>query len=189
MSWMTRFAKARVPMAMLLALTACGGGCQSDKDEVGDGRAGEDFLRDDETSAVTRIADRQTAAGARTDATLRAYHFTHAGLNSLGREKLDFILADRGQAEGELVVYVDVEGDEANRRHADARRASVSEYLTSRAGLSEGEFRLESGFNPHNTMSVVSAVPPKEGGEAAAPDAGAGDAAGFRGPSEMIPQQ
>lgn len=188
MSWMTRFAKARVRMAMLLALAACGGGCQSDKDEVADGRAGEDFLRDDETSAVTRIVDRQTAAGARTDATLRAYHFTHAGLNSLGREKLDFILADRGQADGELVVYVDVEGDEANRQHADARRASVSEYLTSRAGLSEGEFRLESGFNPHNTMSVVSALP-QETEAAAAPDQGAGDAAGFRGLSEMIPQQ
>ena len=194
MSWMTRFAKARVPMAMLLALTACGAGCQSGKDDAPEGRAAEDFLRDDETSAVTRIADRQAAAGARTDASLRAYHFTGAGLNSLGREKLDFILADRGPGDGdadsELVLYVDLEGDAANRQHADARRASVSEYLTSHGGLAEGEFRLESGHNPHNTMSVVSAVPPKDAGEAA-PDAGAGDAAAamLEAVSDMMPKR
>lgn len=189
MSWMTRYAKARVPMAMLLAVATCGGGCQSGKDDVAGGRAGEDFLREDETSAVTRIAERQVAAGARTDATLRAYHFTHAGVNSLGREKLDFILADRGQGDGggELVVYVDVGGDEANRQHADARRASVAEYLTSKGGLDDGEFRLELGHNPHNTMSVVSAVPPRDAGDAAA-DEGDGDAAtALEALSDMMP--
>jgi hypothetical protein len=195
MSWMTRFAKARVPVAMLLALTACGGGCQSsDKDDVAEGRAGEDFLRDDETSAVTRIAERQTAAGARTDATLRPYHFNHARLNSLGREKLDFILADRGEdgVDGETVVYVDVEGDEANRQHADARRAAVTDYLASR-GMSEGSYRLESGFNPHNTMSVVSALPPEKtdaaAADAAAAHEGAGDAAALQALTDMMPKR
>ena len=185
MSWMTTsLAKSRVPLAMIIALTVCGGGCQSDR-EVAKGRPGEEFLRDDETSAVTRIAERQMAAGARTEATLRAYHFDHAALNGLGREKLDFMLAGAGE-QGELVVYLDLAGDDANRQHAVARRADVTEYLGER-GLAEGEFRLESGHNPHNTMSVVSAVPPKD----AAADEGPADAAAamLEAVSDMMPKR
>lgn len=191
MSWITgAFAGVRVPLAMVLALTVCGGGCRSDPEgrSARAGRPGDDFLRDDETSAVTRIAEQQIAVGARTDATLRPYHFDHAGLNALGREKLDLMLASGdGQRPGELVVYVDIAGDGANRRHAGARHAEVTDYLTSR-GLAEGEFRLESGFNPHNTMSAVSAVPRQqeagqapEGGDGAMPDGA------FGPPADMIP--
>jgi hypothetical protein len=187
MSCMTWVAKARVPLAMLLALTVCGGGCRSDKDGAADARPGEDFLRDDETSAVTRIADRQAAVGARTDATLRPYHFRRAGLNSLGREKLDQILAaDEGadQDHVEVVVYVDVDGDEANRQHADARRAAVSDYLASR-GLADGDVRLESGPNPYNTMSAASAAPKEK--DAQGGEDGAAAAELLRAVTEMAP--
>jgi hypothetical protein len=187
MSWITRqlFA-ARMPLAMVLALTMGGAGCQSDPHIAGTtGRAGEDFLREDETSAVTRLADRQIAVGARTDATLRPYHFRHAGLNALGREKLDFMLAD-GDVGGDLVVYLDLAGDPANRRHDAARADAVADYLTSR-GLAEGEFRLEPGFNPYNTMSAAAAEPKESDADADASelDAAADEALGAI--SDMLP--
>jgi len=187
MSWMTRLPTTRVRLAMLLALTVCAAGCQ--REPAAEGRAGEDFLRDDETSAVTRIVDRQAAVGARTDATLRPYHFDHAGLNALGREKLDQVLAagrDRDGQGGELVVYLDLAGDDANTQHADARRADVTDYLAAQ-GLSGERFRLESGFNPHNTMSAAAAAP-TDGADAAAEGGEAEGAAGGFGPlTDMVP--
>ena len=193
MSWMTRlFAKARVPMAMLVALTVCGAGCQSDEKDEPTARAGETFVGDDERSAVTRIIERQVAAGAAEEATLRPYHFDHARLNSLGRQKLDLMLADGAadSAEGdELVVYVDIAADGAHAKHADARRASVADYLTVHAGLAERQFRVESGPNPYNTMSAANAAPRDDADASAAEgDAAAGgDAGGFGQLSEMMP--
>jgi hypothetical protein len=163
------FPTLKVPMGRavvpaLLALTLFGTGCQRAPAPAPEGRAAEEFLGEDETSAVTSIADRQAAVGARADATLRPYHFDHARLNALGREKLDQIFAgDRGGEGDTVVVYLDLVGDAANGRHDAARRDDVTEYLAAQ-GLAEDRFQLEAGPNPHNTMFAASAEPPEQEG-------------------------
>ena len=157
-------------VACLIAVAALGG-CR--RDRAADDTRAEHFLRDDETSAVTRIADAQSAAGARTDATLRAYHFDQDGivshqLNSLGREKLDLMLAgETGETGEEFVVFLDLNDDPADRRLRDSRVQVVTLYLHSK-GLTDDVIRVEDGANPDNTMLVTSARPEK------APDGGGG---------------
>src|SRR5687768_1351506 len=150
MSQITRIFSAS---ALLAVLSGC-----SVTDTM-EGRDAEKFMEPCEVSAVTRLVNQQIASGARTDGTLRPYHFDNAVLNSLGRAKLDAMLDDDDK-DGELVVYVDVptgEGD-ADKKLASARQDSVTQYLMSR-GRTEDTFRLESGFNPNNVMSVTSAKP------------------------------
>src|SRR4051794_8048230 len=90
------------------------GGCKSAPVAEGE-RDAMEFNRACDVSAVNRIAETQIAIGARTDATLRPYHFNEAELNSLGRQKIDYMLKETGDdSTGKLVVYVDVptgEGD------------------------------------------------------------------------------
>lgn len=153
--------KAVLPVAAMFAAV----GCTSDMP----GTPAEQFMEPGEVSHVTRMGDQQIANGARTDATLRPYHFNTAGrLNSLGREKLERIVdADDTDGEGQLVLYVDVptaDGD-AGKKLAHARRSAVTEQLTS-LGLTAEQFRLESGHNPDNRMRVVDAMPAEnEAGE------------------------
>jgi hypothetical protein len=172
--------KAFVPAA--LALTA---GCAAEKDAGGD-RAADAFLRPGDVSHVTRLADAQIAAGARTDATLRPYHFYDDGrLNSLGQEKLDLMAGDDGQSEGgTLVVYLDdsAAGDgAAAEKLAEARREAVTEYLSIQ-GLDGASFRLETGHNPNVTTSAVpmtSAAADKTGGAGGPSEAAAAFGEGF----------
>jgi hypothetical protein len=162
----TRIARFLTAYATAAALLALLGGCAADVEKSDDaGRPAEEFRPVDEVSDVTRINDQQIAAGARTDATLRPYHFYEADLNSLGREKLDLMLKD-GAGAGGLVVYLDVPAAGDKRQLADARRGAVAEYLASR-GLAEDSFRLERGHNPDNTFPAV----PARGVKPAAPDA------------------
>ncbi len=154
---MSHLTKIFSASALLAVLSGC------NVDSTMEGRDAEKFIEPHEVSAVTRLVDQQIASGARTDGTLRQYHFDNAVLNSLGRAKLDAMLNDDDK-DGELVVYVDVptgEGD-ADKKLASARQDSVTQYLMSR-GRTENTFRLESGFNPNNVMSVTSAKP-AEGG-------------------------
>src|SRR5688500_3785191 len=123
--------KALVPVAAMVAV-----GCTSDMP----GTPAEQFMEPGELSEVTRMGDQQIANGARTDATLRPYHFNHAGrLNSLGRAKLDQMVdADDTDGSATMVVYVDVpaaDGD-AGKRLADARQDAVKQHLVSN-GLTE----------------------------------------------------
>lgn len=184
--------KAVIPAAAMVVLAGVGG-CTSDMPGV----PAEQFMEPGEVTDVSRLADLQVAAGARTDATLRAYHFNHVGgLNSLGRTKLDNMLdADDTDGAGELVVYVDVsatlattgnvtEADDAGKRLDAARQDAVSQHLMSR-GLTEEQFRLESGHNPNATLFAVSASPANgtDAPEAAATPA-TGDA-GYGGGMQM----
>jgi hypothetical protein len=159
MSQFTRFFAASAMLAVLGGCSVC--------DKM-DGHDADKFNDADEVAAATRLMNQQIASGARTDATLRPYHFDNTALNSLGRAKLDSMLNDDDK-DGEMVVYVDVpagEGD-ADKKLASARQDSVTQYLMSR-GRSEDTFRLESGFNPNNVMSVMSAKP-AAGSSGAAP--------------------
>src|SRR3954470_8790574 len=136
-------------------------GCQPQKADEAD--AGDTFLGKDEVSDVTRLRDQQVAIASRTDATLRPYHFNHGVLNSLGRQKLDEMLAGvDGETDGELVVFLDVPGgnEPAGTDYplATARQDAVTDYLMGK-GLTEDAFRLESGPTPDSTFTAANAPP------------------------------
>ena len=158
--------------AAALALAALVvGGCHHEKADEAD--AGDTFLEKDEVSDVVRLMDQHVAAGARTDATLRPYHFNHGVLNSLGRQKLDLMLGGLdGESDGELVVYLDVPGGKDTTAPeyplAAARQDAVTDYLMSK-GLTEDMFHLESGPNPDNTFIAANAAPKADGAAPAAP--------------------
>ena len=166
--------KAHLSAAALLAVAATFGlgGCSSHRATLArnEADAGDTFLAPDEVSEVARLNDMQIAAGSRTDSTLRACHFRHGALNSLGRQKLDRMLAaneadatDAGGEDGdEMVVYLDAAAgasasEEAAKRLSGARQDAVTDYLMSR-GLTEDMFRIEMGHNPDDTFLASSAT-------------------------------
>jgi hypothetical protein len=124
---------------------------------------GEEFVGDRETvSAVDKFAAAQISSGARTDATLRAYHFDGAQLNSLGRDKLRSMLKDDDACEP-MVVYLDLKGT----GEVTARREAVSAFLMDE-GLLESQLQLKEGSNPANTTPAVSGLKALAAGEGAA---------------------
>ena len=179
----TRIARFLTAYATAAALLALLGGCATGGDDgekdAAASRPADEFRAPDEVADVTRINDQQIAAGARTDATLRAYHFYQADLNSLGREKLDLMMKD-GRGAGGLVVYLDVPAAGEMRTLADARRNAVAEYLAGR-GLAEDSFRLERGHNPDNTSPAVPARRAQPGASDAPPAQDTGPDRSFGG--------
>jgi hypothetical protein len=173
MELMKQLSKICIPMALIIGATA--GGCAVSGEM--EGRPADEFLGVDEESAVTRLANEQVAAGARTDLTLRPYHFDGGDLNSLGKEKLDFIFVNGDNKSGEKAVYIDAAAgdDAAGQKLAQARHDAVKDYLLS-MGLAENSFRLESGYNPNNTSAA--ALPKSAGAEGDSAPAGANGAAG-----------
>lgn len=139
--------------AIALSLVA-GTGCQSQHGEptyVGQKPVGADlFPAPGEPRALDRINETQTAAAARTDATLRPYHFDGTELNSLGQRKLELMTLD-DRAFSPLVVYLDLPQD----AEQDTRREAVVVYLRDR-GLKDDQIRIQSGPNlsPENLHPV-----------------------------------
>ena len=164
----TRSFLAAAALAAVVLFMA--GGCQQ-LNPPKNQDAAEDFLSPDEPSELDRINELQVARGNAADATLRAYHFHRGALNSLGRQKLDQMMAAEesdaadagGDDGGEMVVYLDVAGTqgkaetEAAKRLAEARQDAVTDYLLSR-GLTEDSFRLEMGSNPDDSFLATSAL-------------------------------
>jgi hypothetical protein len=144
--------------AVLVVLTA---GCHNHDNASDDAarplpeRHGEVFQPDSDTRAVREVNTAQAAAGARQDATLYAVHFDPAGLNSLGRRKLDLMLADETPAEP-LTVYLDLP---AGTKDQDVQndRQSVLAYLKDR-GLQDSQIALADGPNPRAAASAADAV-------------------------------
>lgn len=139
--------------AMAAALVVLTAGCHSDNAaRPAPELHGEAFPADTDSRAVREVNLAQAAAGARRDATLHAVHFDAQGLNSLGREKLDLMLAADVPA-GPLVVYLDLPADaEAGKDHQ-----SVVAYLKDR-GLDESQIALKDGSNPRVSGSAADAV-------------------------------
>jgi hypothetical protein len=178
--------KPHLAAAALLAAAAAIsfglGGCSSHRATLArnEAEAGDAFLALGEVPETTRLNDTQIAAGSRTDSTLRAYHFRRGSLNSLGRQKLDRMIAaneadatDAGGDDGEeMVVYLDASAGvsaskEAAKRLRSSREDAIADYLTSR-GLAANTFRIEIGHNPDDTFLASSAT----GSAAAAAQAG-----------------
>jgi hypothetical protein len=113
---------------------------------------GEVFPADGDARAVWNVAGAQAAAGARADATLHASHFDAMGLNSLGEEKLNLMLACEDTA-GPMVVYLDLPADAAK----DHDRDSVTAYLSDH-GVPQSEISLKDGPNPHTAHPAADAA-------------------------------
>jgi hypothetical protein len=137
-----------VAAAAMIVLTA---GCHHDHSQAVL-LHGEDFPGDNDSRSVWEIRSAQAAAGARQDATLYAVHFDEAGLNSLGQQKLDLMLADE-QPSQPLVVYLDLPGDAT----AQKEHQSVADFLKSR-GLEDSQIALKDGPNPRTGSSAADAV-------------------------------
>jgi hypothetical protein len=147
---MNKQSKARwLTLAAAAALAAASAGCQNGAS----GRLhGERFEEDNAPHAFRNIAAVQASVGARADATLYPSHFNAAGLNSLGRDKLDRMLLDE-EAAPPLVVYLDLpKGDDVGQA-----RTAVSNYLKAR-GVADGEYKVEDGANPKTLHRADEAV-------------------------------
>ena len=127
--------------AVLGLAAGCGGGAADQANH------GEMFPPDEEVRPVDRMVEVQSAAAARADATLNAYHFDRgAALNSLGKAKLDLMLRDDDESLP-LVVYLDVRGGSGA---SDAHRDAVRHYLADR-GVGEVQLELRDGPNLEHT--------------------------------------
>ena len=138
---LTKVKSFAVTAGALLALAA--GGCASDEHNAAGKVRGDEFPPEGTVRALHRIAEVQSAAGARADATLRPFHFDAGRLNSLGEEKLDLMLKDDDLAEP-VVVYLDLPESDDRR---PAREQAVMAYLGER-GLGDDQVRLKPGTNP-----------------------------------------
>lgn len=123
------------------ALVAVSTGCHN-----GDNKEllhGDKFDADDAPRATRNAVAVQAANGARADATLYPAHFNSAGLNSLGREKLETMMLD-DESTPPMTVYLDLGKDPASVKLA---HTAVAEYLKAR-GVAESQFKIEDGPNP-----------------------------------------
>ena len=130
------------------AVLATAAGCQNDGSRA---IHGELFPADEQVRPVDRAIDVQSAAAARSDATLNKYHFDRAGeLNSLGRSKLDLMLKD-DEASLPMVVYVDIrENGDHQRSDVSRYEASARRYLADR-GLLDDRVEFHTGPNLEST--------------------------------------
>ena len=131
--------------AAVLALAV---GCQPENTEVV--AHGEDFPANDAVRPVHEFQDMQAARAARSDATMRKYHFDGADLNSLGEDRLDSMLKT-GESTSPLTVFLDLPADDAQT--ADRKQAVIA-YLKDR-GLTQEQIVIKDGFNPDSHSLVA----------------------------------
>jgi hypothetical protein len=96
-----------------------------------------------EVRKPNQFADLMAASGARSDATLSQHHFDGPRLNSLGQEKLSYMLRD-DRAPDPMSVYLNFgEKDEMSKDRQDA----VVDFLKDK-GLEPRQIRVVYGYNP-----------------------------------------
>lgn len=133
--------------ALTVALAA---GCKS---------KGQDALQDPffpaqgNVPASKTIFQTQYAAGAAEDAMLFAIHFDGEQLNSLGKQKLDAILAGSSKATP-LKLYLNLPKDDA----ANGARQTNVEAALKAAGLTGEQFALNVGPNPSALRPAAAGV-------------------------------
>jgi hypothetical protein len=162
MRWVLGFATG----AAILALAA---GCQSDKPDLTN--HGEQFPSTEAERSVFEFGARQAANAARSDGTLRAYHFNDRDLNSLGEERLDAMLYHR-ESGGPLVVYIDLPENDVKTA---GRKETVIAFLKDRR-LTEDQIELKNGPNPDSNSPVAPILAAQAAGAGAAPPAGGASA-------------
>ena len=96
-----------------------------------------------EVRKPNQFAEVMAASGARADATLSQHHFDGPRLNSLGQEKLSYMLRD-DRAPEPMSVYLNFgEKDELSKDRQDA----VVQFLKDK-GLEPRQIRVVYGYNP-----------------------------------------
>jgi hypothetical protein len=105
---------------------------------------GEQFRPDDEPRAVQTLMNTQTAAGARTDATLYPQHFDGGALSSLGKAKLDLMAQDSRSADP-MKIFIAVPDDALSQD----RRLAVGNYLIDHDGLKTEQIQFDSTGGPN----------------------------------------
>lgn len=101
------------------------------------------FVPSSQPSLVKNILSEQAARGASADAMLRPAHFDGAKLNSLGKAKLDAMLADSEPA-GSFHAYLSTGADD---KMADARQKAITDYVHGQ-GLPANAIVVTAGDNP-----------------------------------------
>jgi hypothetical protein len=165
-------------IAAVVAAVSAGGCHDKPRDSRVDGKT---FRPEGEARAVNRIGEAQMAAGARTDATIRAYDYDCTDLNSLGRHKLDLMLKDDDTCTP-IVVYLDVPHEGNDGQTYDARQESVRGYLKNR-GLTDNQIRVVAGPNVYNLGPTAPALRAKKLLDVGAAVAVNPEPAGSPGPS------
>jgi hypothetical protein len=129
-----------VGVGIALTLSA---GCASQQTANKDYIHGENYLPDTTVREEAKIIDSSVAAGSRADGTLRGFHFNDDSLNSLGKKKLDYMVAADQNLTSTLTVFMDFPTIDPNfaKRH-DA----VTEYLKTK-GLKDAQIALVDGPN------------------------------------------
>jgi hypothetical protein len=154
---MNKQSKARwFAIAVAAATIAVSTGCQNANTSTAERLHGEKFDEDDAPRASRNAVAITAANGARADATLYPAHFNSAGLNSLGRQKLDLMMLD-DESTPPMTVYLDLGKNEASVKLA---HTAVAEYLKAR-GVADNQFKVEDGPNPktiHPAEDGITAV-------------------------------
>lgn len=102
------------------------------------------FAPDEQMVAMKHLNNAQAARGAASDATLYSCHFDGPAVNSLGKAKLDLMLAAAdNESDASVSVWMDVPDDQ----NADDRREAVKAYLRQR-GLPSDRLVIGRGPNP-----------------------------------------
>jgi hypothetical protein len=148
------------------ALLAMAAGCQTQPSDVI--IHGEAFVPAESERSVMEFSVRQAANGARSDATLRAYHFNDTDLNSLGEDRLDSMLYWR-ESSAPLVVYIDLPEKDPK---TTGRRETVIAFLKDRR-LATDQIVLKSGPNPDSNSPVAPILAAQAAATGGAPTGGA----------------
>lgn len=168
---------SKISVMAAAAVLALAAGCHNDKPQQVRRDA---FVPEDQPRQLRNVILGQEANGARRDATLHPVHFDDAGLNSLGQQKLNLMLASDEPAEP-LVVYLDFpEGEMPPHAHD-----SVVDYLK-HCGLPEAQVSLKDGPNPHAASSAAEATAAIHALQAAPAGAGAGSPAPAAGAAGAV---
>jgi len=151
---MNKQSKARwLAIAVAAATIAVSAGCQNQSTTTSERLHGERFEEDDAPRASRNAVAVTAANGARADATLYPAHFNSAGLNSLGRQKLDLMMLDE-ESTPPMTVYLDLGKNESSVKLA---HTAVAEYLKAR-GVADNQFKIEDGPNPKTIHPAEDAV-------------------------------
>lgn len=133
-----------------------------------------------EVSKPHQFAEVQAAAGARGDAMLSKQHFDGTRLNSLGEEKLAYMLKD-DDAPAPMTVYLNLDEKDARSK---SRQASILTFLKD-MGLTENQVTILYGDNPDQRSpagpQVTRLSKTESGGDSTSGGAAGKDAAGTGG--------
>jgi uncharacterized membrane protein YgcG len=120
-----------------------------------------------EVRKPNQFAEVMAASGARSDATLSKHHFDGGRLNSLGEEKLSYMLKD-DRAASPMSVYLNLDEKAAA---SNDRKTAVVEFLKDK-GLTAEQIEVVYGYNPASWSPSAEPLSKKDKATTATKDGG-----------------